>query len=77
MINPQWLKLPMFRINFDGPKDVRVIKVFTVIWTKCDIHKFYVSIHKQTEKGRLNLHIFNELPQAKVNVMYKCEQTMT
>ena len=27
MINPQWLKLPMFRTNFHGPKDVRDIEI--------------------------------------------------
>ena len=27
MINPQWLELPMSRINFHGPKDVRAIEV--------------------------------------------------
>ena len=27
MINPHWLKLPMSRTNFHGPKDVRAIKV--------------------------------------------------
>ena len=27
MINPQWLKLPISRINFHGPKDVRAIEV--------------------------------------------------
>ena len=27
MINPQWLKLPMPRTNFHGPKDVRAIEV--------------------------------------------------
>ena len=27
MINPQWLKLPMSRTNFHGPKDVRAIEV--------------------------------------------------
>ena len=27
MINPQWLELPLSRINFHGPKDVRAIEV--------------------------------------------------
>ena len=27
MINPQWLELPMSRMNFHGPKDVRAIEV--------------------------------------------------
>ena len=27
MINPQWFELPMFRINFHGPKYVRAIEV--------------------------------------------------
>ena len=27
MINPQWLELPMSRINFHGPKDVWAIEV--------------------------------------------------
>ena len=27
MINPQWLKLPMFRINFHGSKYIRAIEV--------------------------------------------------
>ena len=27
MTNPQWLKLPMSRTNFYGPKDVRAIEV--------------------------------------------------
>ena len=27
MINPHWLELPMSRINFHGPKDVRAIEV--------------------------------------------------
>ena len=25
VINPQWLELPIYRINFDGPKDVWTI----------------------------------------------------
>ena len=28
MINPQWLELPMSRMNFHGPKDVRAIEVW-------------------------------------------------
>ena len=28
MINPQWLKLPISRINLHGPKDVRAILRF-------------------------------------------------
>ena len=28
MINPQWLELPMSRMSFHGPKDIRAIKVF-------------------------------------------------
>ena len=27
MINPQWLELPMSKINFHGPKDVRVFEI--------------------------------------------------
>ena len=27
MINPQWLELSMFRMNFHGPKDIRVTEV--------------------------------------------------
>ena len=27
MINPQWLELPMSRMNFHGPKDIRAIEV--------------------------------------------------
>ena len=27
MINPQWPELPISRINFHGPKDVRAIEV--------------------------------------------------
>ena len=27
MINPHWLELPMSRINYHDPKDVRVIEV--------------------------------------------------
>ena len=27
MINPQWLELPISRINFHGPKDVRATEV--------------------------------------------------
>ena len=30
MINPQWLELPMSRMNFHGPKDIRAIEVSTV-----------------------------------------------
>ena len=26
-VNPQWLKLPMSRTNFHGPKDIRAIEV--------------------------------------------------
>ena len=28
MINPHWLKLPMFRTNLKGPKNVRVIEIW-------------------------------------------------
>ena len=31
MINPQWLELPMSRINFHGPKDVRVTELLLYI----------------------------------------------
>ena len=31
MINPQWLKLPLSRTNFHGPKDVWAIKVWLYI----------------------------------------------
>ena len=31
MINPQWLELPLSRINFHGPKDVRAIEVLLYI----------------------------------------------
>ena len=31
MINPQWLKLPMSRIYFHGPKDVQAIEVWLYI----------------------------------------------
>ena len=34
MINPQWLELPMSRMNFHGPKDVRAIVVRLYIQTK-------------------------------------------
>ena len=27
MINPQWLKLPMFQMTFHGPKDIPAIEV--------------------------------------------------
>ena len=33
--NSQWLELPMSRINFHGPKDVRAIEVL--------LHLFFVS----------------------------------
>ena len=31
MINPHWLELPMSRINFHGPKDVRAIEVLMYV----------------------------------------------
>ena len=31
MTNPQWLKLPMSRINFHGPKDVRAIEILLYV----------------------------------------------
>ena len=34
MINPQWLKLPMHRTNFYGPKDVQAIEVWLYIELK-------------------------------------------
>ena len=38
MINPQWLKLPIFPANFLGPKDVRAIEVrlFTIFFKRED-----------------------------------------
>ena len=34
MINPQWLEQPMFRTNFNSPKDIRAIEVRLYIsWT--------------------------------------------
>ena len=27
MVNPQWLELPLSRINFHGPKEVRATEV--------------------------------------------------
>ena len=35
MISPQWLELPMSRINFHGPKDVRAIAVLLYFVTDC------------------------------------------
>ena len=43
-INPQWLELPISRTNFQGPKDVRAIKV------RLYIGKFCVLGRKRTYK---------------------------
>ena len=34
MINPQWLELPMSRMNFHGPKHVRAIEVRLYVTSK-------------------------------------------
>ena len=42
MINPQWLELPMSRMNFHGPKDVRAIEVRLYIYI--DIKEIWFEI---------------------------------
>ena len=37
-VNPQWFELPMSRINFHGPKDVRVIEVLLYSDTTTPYH---------------------------------------
>ena len=51
MFNPQWLELPMSRMNFHGPKDFRAIEV--LLWNE-SIHIVHV-IHKSAEHS-VNLH---------------------
>ena len=46
IINTQWLKLPMSRITFHGPKDVRAIEVqlymhFTYVKSKSTVSIFF------------------------------------
>ena len=36
MINPQWLELPMSRMNFHGPKDIRAIEGWLYLYKKIE-----------------------------------------
>ena len=42
MINPQWLELPMSRMNFHGPKGVRAIEVLLYICSEAVILMLFV-----------------------------------
>ena len=56
MINPQWLKLPMSRMNFHGPEDVRAIEVrLYVVGThlKCLAEELLMRTHN------IRLHEYN------------------
>ena len=52
MINPQWLELPMSRMNFHGPKDVRAIEVQLYIIRFC-VPFLQTGDERQARKGFL------------------------
>ena len=58
MINPQGFELPMSRINFYGPKDVRAIEVLLCLnqMTENQVYSMYTQLygHKLEPVNELN-----------------------
>ena len=50
MISPQWLELPMSRINFHGPKDVRAIEVLPYYFIDNDCADWYMYLATTASK---------------------------